>query len=103
MSPDKVFSVDGANAARNLIRKEGGRGWNDHRIQLVWDAIALHTYIEVSKYKEAEVVLTSAGTYTELFGPASGQQVFVRTPFYPLTFHRTVLFGNNISGEPRVI
>lgn len=42
VTEDKRFEVDGANAARDFLEKEAG-DWNKHRLQLVWDAIALHT------------------------------------------------------------
>ena len=41
-SEDKRFEVDGANAARDFLRREA-QDWDKHRLQLVWDAIALHT------------------------------------------------------------
>lgn len=39
-SPDERFEVDGANAARDFMC---GHGFSDRDIELVWDAIALHT------------------------------------------------------------
>lgn len=42
VSEDKRFEVDGANGAREFLKKEAG-DWDKHRLQLVWDAIALHT------------------------------------------------------------
>lgn len=77
ISTDKIFPVDGADAARDFIRKAGGPGWNDHRLQLVWDAIALHTDLEIARFKEPEVAIMCAGTYTELVGPEGGKQAFV--------------------------
>ena len=61
VSKDKPFEVDGANAAREFLQREGGRAWNKHRVQLVWDAIALHTDSEINPYKELEVSYTAAG------------------------------------------
>ncbi|KAF2199155.1 hypothetical protein GQ43DRAFT_473892 [Delitschia confertaspora ATCC 74209] len=68
-STDKRFEVDGANAAREFLQREGGPTWGHHRIQLVWDAIALHTTRSINKFKEPEVALTAAGIVTELLGP----------------------------------
>ncbi|PVH92778.1 hypothetical protein DM02DRAFT_698415 [Periconia macrospinosa] len=76
ISTNKIFEVDGANAARDFIRAEGGEGWNEHRIQLVWDSIALHTYVDVAQYKQPEVAITSGGTYTELVGVELGKAAF---------------------------
>ena len=42
VSDDKRFEVDGAIAAREFLEREAG-DWDKHRLQLVWDAIALHT------------------------------------------------------------
>ena len=42
VSEDKRFEVDGANAARDFLKREAP-DWDKHRLQLVWDAIALHT------------------------------------------------------------
>ncbi|EAQ91805.1 hypothetical protein CHGG_00040 [Chaetomium globosum CBS 148.51] len=40
---DHRFEVDGAIAARKFIRAHPrGRHWEERRVQLVWDAIALH-------------------------------------------------------------
>jgi len=43
--------LDGANAARDFLK---GHGLPSSSLQLVWDAIALHTTIGVAEYKEAE-------------------------------------------------
>ena len=68
-SKDKIFEVDGANAARDFIIREGDAAqWNKHRIQLVWDSIALHTYTFVAAHKEPEVKITNTGVLVELFG-----------------------------------
>jgi hypothetical protein len=43
-SQDKQFEVDGANAAREFLLREGKpEEWDKHRVQLVWDSIAFHT------------------------------------------------------------
>ncbi|KAF2736317.1 hypothetical protein EJ04DRAFT_511138 [Polyplosphaeria fusca] len=68
-SPDKCFEVDGANGAREFLLKQGEKGhWDKHRLQLVWDAIALHTHPTVFAYKEPEVALAGAAIFTELMG-----------------------------------
>lgn len=73
---DRVFEVDGAEAARDFIRREGNPDeWDKHRTQLVWDAIALHT-VSISEYKEPEVALSSAGINVDLFGPEASKQLF---------------------------
>ena len=46
-TPTERFEVDGANAARNFLKKEASH-WDKHRSQLVWDAIALHTTTSIA-------------------------------------------------------
>ncbi|KAJ4354294.1 uncharacterized protein N0V89_006028 [Didymosphaeria variabile] len=55
ISEDKRFEIDGAHAARAFLRKEGlSEDWDEHRLQLVWDAIALHTIGSIVFEKEPE-------------------------------------------------
>lgn len=68
ISEDKRFEVDGADAARNFLRKEAP-DWDKHRLQLVWDAIALHTIGTVVFYKEPEVVACAYGIWADFQGP----------------------------------
>jgi hypothetical protein len=64
-SPDKRFEVDGANAARSFLEQHG---MSKPKVQLVWDAIALHTTIGVAQYKEPEVVLIYSGVGYDVMG-----------------------------------
>lgn len=64
-SPDKRFEVDGANAARQFLTLHN---IDDRSIQLVWDAIALHTTIGVAEHKENEVALLYAGVGLDVMG-----------------------------------
>jgi hypothetical protein len=52
------FEVDGANAARSFLKE---RGIPADQIQLVWDAIALHTTPSLALHKEPEVAAACAG------------------------------------------
>jgi HD domain len=52
------FEVDGANAARSFLR---GRGISTQQMQVVWDAIALHTTRSIALHKEPEVLMTHSG------------------------------------------
>ncbi|OCL13378.1 hypothetical protein AOQ84DRAFT_332744 [Glonium stellatum] len=72
VSTDKRFEVDGANGARAFIQREveGTQEWDAHRLQLVWDAIALHTTPSIARFKQPEVAFTSLGIFAELTGPA---------------------------------
>jgi hypothetical protein len=70
ISQDKRFEVDGAHAARAFLRREGKEGeWDKHRLQLVWDAIALHTIGSVVFEKEPEVQACSYGIWADFQGP----------------------------------
>jgi hypothetical protein len=64
-SPDLRFEVDGANAAREFLK---GHGLPNNSLQLVWDAIALHTTIGIAEHKEAEVALLYSGVGLDVMG-----------------------------------
>src|ERR1700721_3695723 len=62
---DSRFEVDGANAARSFLK---GRGISTQQIQLVWDAIALHTTRSIALHKEPEVAMTHSGIAVDAIG-----------------------------------
>ncbi len=59
------FEVDGANAAGSFLKE---RGIPAHQIQLVWDAIALHTTRSIALHKEPEVAMTHSGIFVDVIG-----------------------------------
>jgi hypothetical protein len=59
------FEVDGANAARSFLK---GRGISTQQMQVVWDAIALHTTRSIALHKEPEVVMTHSGIAVDVIG-----------------------------------
>ena len=59
------FEVDGANAARDFMR---ARGVSEASIDLVWDAIALHTTPGIPQHKKPEVALVTAGVEMDVLG-----------------------------------
>ncbi|KIV96058.1 hypothetical protein PV10_03640 [Exophiala mesophila] len=69
LSSDKRFEVDGANIARTFIQSSAQDPWDKHRLQLVWDAIALHTTASIAHHKEPEVLATQLGIMADFFGP----------------------------------
>jgi hypothetical protein len=74
ISQDKRFEVDGANAARTFVAEESsksGNAWDKHRLQLLWDAIALHTTPFIGQHKEPEVGATGIGIYVDFRGPSA--------------------------------
>jgi hypothetical protein len=91
-SEDRWFEVDGAEGAKNFIRSSASANeWNEHRIQLVWDAIALHTNADIAKYKQPEVLYTSAGTFTEIVGIEPAKHQWVRKSL-PIRLLRIVAY-----------
>ncbi|RMZ29368.1 hypothetical protein D0859_06540 [Hortaea werneckii] len=70
LSNDKRFEVDGANAAREFLKREADpQQWDKHRLQLVWDSIALHTIGTVVFHKEPECQACSYGIWADFQGP----------------------------------
>ena len=60
------FEVNGASFASAFAREQG---FDDRRVQLVWDAIALHATQSISLFKQTEVALSSRGIGVD-FGTA---------------------------------
>lgn len=87
-SEDLRFEVDGANAARDFLKSHG---LPKESLQLVWDAIALHTTIGIAEHKEPEVALMYSGVGLDVMGEGYEQlttahreeiiSVFPRTGF----------------------
>jgi hypothetical protein len=64
------FEVDGANAARAFLKS---RGISTQQMQIVWDAIALHTTSSIALYKEPEVAMTHSGITLDVLGAGLDQ------------------------------
>jgi HD domain len=64
------FEVDGANAAREFLKSYG---IPETSVDLVWDAIALHTTPGIPEHKKAEVALVTAGVEMDVLGLAYDQ------------------------------
>lgn len=64
-SPGERFEVDSANAARAFLRSNRVP---EESIDIVWDAIALHTTPGIPKHKKPEVALVMAGVETDVLG-----------------------------------
>lgn len=100
VSKDRWFEVDGAEAARDFIRNSTHSSeWDEHRVQLVWDAIALHTNADIAKFKQPEVQYTSAGTILELVGPDVARQQWVRNFFFLPTLRLSRHSSNSHQGR----
>ena len=68
LSQDKRFEVDGANIARDLIRRHAP-DWDANRAQRAWDAIAFHTSSSLARYGAPEVALVNLAVLADFAGP----------------------------------
>jgi HD domain len=64
------FEVDGANAARDFLRSYG---IPQESVEVVWDAIALHTTPGIPEHKKPEVALVTSGVEMDVLGIAYEQ------------------------------
>ncbi|SHG76310.1 HD domain-containing protein [Streptoalloteichus hindustanus] len=66
---DQRFDIDGADLAAEFLTKQGV---DPERIEVVWDAVALHLYFEVASRKQPEIALVTEGAGYDLgpTGPA---------------------------------
>ena len=64
-SATERFEVDGANAARAFLKQHGVP---ETAMDVVWDAIALHTTPGIPKHKKPEVALVTAGVEMVVLG-----------------------------------
>ena len=78
-SKDNRHEVNSAITARDFVRqqtgneegRDGRNGWDKHRLQLLWNAIALHGIESIWRYKEPEVVVVGMGISADFTGPGS--------------------------------
>lgn len=64
-STDKRFEVDGANAARDLLKQHG---IGQQEIDKVWTAIALHTTPGIPEFMDPIIALVTAGVEMDVLG-----------------------------------
>ncbi|MFG1610480.1 HD domain-containing protein [Actinoplanes sp. NPDC049265] len=57
-TPEQRFEVDGADAAGEFL---AARGLTADRVEVVWDAIALHTVFGIALRKRPEIAIVSLG------------------------------------------
>ncbi|WKX72783.1 HD domain-containing protein [Streptomyces sp. XD-27] len=62
---DQRFEVDGADLAAEFLTKQGVPAGE---VEVVWDAIALHTSDGIAIRKRPEIALVSAGTKFDIIG-----------------------------------
>jgi hypothetical protein len=104
-SPDHRFEVDGANAARDFLRR---RGVPPESVRIVWDAIALHTTPGIPEHKEPEVALVTAGVELDVLGLGyddltDSQRADVLGALPRVDFKRGIIdaFGAGIAHKPQ--
>jgi hypothetical protein len=68
-SATERFEVDSANAASEFLRRHGIK---EESIEIVWDAISLHTTPGIPKHKKPEVALVTAGVDMDVLGIGYG-------------------------------
>ena len=64
-SKDERFEIDGANAARAFLERNG---MPEEHVMTVWESIALHTTPEIPRYKQPEVRLVTLGVEYDVLG-----------------------------------
>lgn len=52
------FEIDGADAAADFLSKQG---YSDKKIAVIWEAIALHTTLDIPQRKQPEIALVQLG------------------------------------------
>jgi hypothetical protein len=104
-SPDERFEVDGANAARRFLEEQG---MHEGAIEVVWDAIALHTTPGIPKWKRPEIALVAAGVELDVLGlgyddiPSDAREQ-VLAAFPRVDFKRRIVraFADGIAHKPQ--
>jgi HD domain len=64
-SPEERFEVDGANAARQFL---DAHNIAEDQVQIVWEAIALHTTPGIPNHMRPEVALLNSGVLLDVLG-----------------------------------
>ena len=93
-SATERFEVDSANAARDFLRHHG---IDEAAIDIVWDAIALHTTPGIPQHKKPEVALVTAGVEMDVLGIiiSSSEQPICSGPFVFITQGRRRNLGQS--------
>jgi hypothetical protein len=87
------FEVNGANAARDFLRRYG---IPKASVEIVWDAIALHTTPGIPEHKKAEVALVTSGVEMDVLGIAYEQFTDAQREAVVAAHPRGGDFKNNI-------
>jgi hypothetical protein len=87
------FEVDGANAARDFLKSHGIA---EQSLEIVWDAIALHTTPGIPEHKKPEVALVTAGVEMDVLGIAYHDFTAEQRDAVTAAYSRGPAFKNNI-------
>jgi hypothetical protein len=87
------FEVDGANAARDFLR---GHGVSERDIEIVWNAIALHTTPGIVQFMRPEIALVQAGAGMDVAGRGYDQFTDVQREAVLAAFPREADFKHGI-------
>jgi hypothetical protein len=104
-SSDERFEVDGANAARDFLRRHGVP---EADVYTVWTAIALHTTVGIPAHMHPVVALVTAGVEMDVLGigyPSfsdAEREAVVRSFPRPPTFKEDIIqaFYDTVSLKP---
>ncbi|MFC9429807.1 HD domain-containing protein [Streptomyces sp. NPDC056987] len=64
-TPTERFEVDGADAAQRFLKEQR---MSAERVEVVWDAIALHTNVGIATRKRPEIAMISIGSGLDFAG-----------------------------------
>jgi hypothetical protein len=92
-SPDRRFEVDGANAARDFLARQGIAA---AAIDTVWTAIALHTTPGIPEFMHPVVALLTAGVEMDVLGLAYADYTDAQRDAVVRAFPRTAHFKEDI-------
>lgn len=92
-SADERFEVDGANAARDFLRRQG---ITQSDINTVWTAIALHTTPGIPQHMHPVVALVTAGVEMDVLGLTYGAYSDEEREAIVRSFPRTAHFKEDI-------
>jgi len=87
------FEIDGANAARDFLRSYG---IPEASVEIVWDAIALHTTPGIPEHKKPEVALVTSGVEMDVLGIAYEQFTQEQREAVVTAYPRGTSFKKNI-------
>ena len=89
------FEVDSANAARDFLRSYS---IPENAVEIVWDAIALHTTPGIPEHKKPEVALVTSGVEMDVLGLAYDEFTDAQRDAVVAAYPRGASFKRDIIG-----